>query len=157
MGNFEGQVAVVTGGASGIGRATVERLLAEGANVTALDREEHTPAGDGVLASVADITDQKAVDDAVAATIARWGRIDVLVNAAGIGAVGTVLDNDDAEWLRVLDVNVLGTVRVIRSVLPHLIAAGSGAVVTGRGALRRHPRRAGSPLLQRVGRRHVGG
>lgn len=132
MGNFEGQVAIVTGGASGIGRATVERLLAEGAQVTALDREEHTPpegSSGRVASAVADITDQQAVDAAVAATMERWGRIDVLVNAAGIGAVGTVLDNDDAEWLRVMDVNVLGTVRVIRSVLPHLIAVGSGAVV----------------------------
>lgn len=132
METFEGQVAVVTGGASGIGRATVERLMSEGARVTALDREEHAPPEDAsgrVVAAVADITDQQAVDDAVATTMERWGRIDVLVNAAGIGAVGTVLDNDDDEWSRVMDVNVLGTVRVIRSVLPHMIAAGSGSVV----------------------------
>lgn len=131
MGTFTGLVAVVTGGASGIGRATVERLLADGAQVSVLDRQEYA-AGDAtsdVISTVADITDQGSVDAAVAATIGRWGRIDVLVNAAGIGAVGTVLDNDDAEWARVLDVNVIGTVRVIRAVLPHLVASGAGAVV----------------------------
>lgn len=131
MGIFTGLVAVVTGGASGIGRATVERLLADGAQVSVLDRQEYA-AGDAtsdVISTVADISDQRSVDAAVAATIERWGRIDVLVNAAGIGAVGTVLDNDDAEWARVLDVNVIGTVRVIRAVLPHLVASGAGAVV----------------------------
>lgn len=132
MGTFSGKVAVVTGGASGIGRATVERLLLEGANVAVFDRDELTPidgAGDSVFGALVDVTDQAAIDAAVAQTLARWGHIDILVNGAGVGAAGTVLQNEDAEWQRVLDINVMGTVRVTRAVLPQLIAAGSGAIV----------------------------
>jgi len=142
MGKFTGKVAVVTGGASGIGRATVERLVSEGASVAVFDRDEFTPiaeAPDAVVSHRVDVTDQGAIDAAVAATLQKWGRIDVLVNGAGIGAAGNVLANDDAEWHRVLDINVLGTVRVTRAVLPHLIQAqpsvvvnvGSAVAVTG--------------------------
>lgn len=132
MGNFTGKVAVVTGGASGIGRATVERLLSEGARVAVFDRDELAPiegAGDTVFGARVDVTDQTAIDAAVAETLQRWGRIDVLVNGAGVGAAGTVLENDDAEWQRVYDINVMGTVRVTRAVLPYLKDARPAAVV----------------------------
>lgn len=142
MGKFSGKVAVVTGGASGIGRATVERLVDDGAFVAVFDRDDFTPipdAPDAVASHRVDVTDQAAIDAAVAATLERWGRIDILVNGAGIGAAGTVLQNDDSEWQRVLDINVMGTVRVTRAVLPHLIEAqpavvvnvGSAVAVTG--------------------------
>ncbi len=130
MSTFSGKVAVITGGASGIGYATAQRLAAEGAMVAIFDRDEPVPfAADQVLYAHVDITDRALIDAAVAQVIARWGRIDILVNAAGVGAAGTVLDNDEAEWLKVYDINVMGTVRVLQAVLPHLIAAQPAAVV----------------------------
>ena len=135
MSAFSGKVAVITGGASGIGYATARRLVAEGAQVAIFDRTEPEPiesAPDGedrVLHAHVDITDRALIDAAVAQVIARWGRIDILVNAAGVGAAGTVLDNDESEWRRVYDINVMGTVRVIQAVLPHLIEAQPAAVV----------------------------
>ncbi|MGV8845769.1 SDR family NAD(P)-dependent oxidoreductase [Tessaracoccus sp.] len=130
---FTGKVAIVTGGASGIGRATVERLLRDGARVAVFDRDELMPisgvSDDTLMSVLVDITDQVAIDDAIVETLARWEKIDVLVNGAGVGAVGTVMDNDDAEWQRVYDINVMGTVRVIRATLPHLMDARPAAVV----------------------------
>jgi len=132
MGDFSEKVAVVVGGASGIGWATVEQLLQEGARVAIFDRDD--PQGldrvsDRVLSAKVELQDQSTIDAAVSATISRWQRIDVLVNSAGIGAAGTLQENDDAEWHRVLDINLLGTVRMIRTVLPHLIAARPSSVV----------------------------
>ena len=125
---FEGMVALVTGGASGIGRATVSALTHRGAAVAALDL--HRPqGGDQALAVTADVTDDGAVVRAVAEVVARLGRLDVLVNDAGIGAVGTVADNDDEEWHRVFDVNVVGMVRVSRAALPHLRRSTAAAIV----------------------------
>jgi len=127
-GELDGVRAVVTGGASGIGAAIVTAMLARGARVTSVDR---TTAGvpDGAHAEVADVTDDDAVRAAVEGAAAVLGGIDVVVNNAGIGAQGTVADNDDAEWLRVLDVNVLGIVRVTRAALPYLRASDHAAVV----------------------------
>lgn len=125
---LDGIRAIVTGGASGIGAAVVTAMLARGARVVALDRTtDGVPAGAG--AESADVTDDAAVRRAVEAAAAAMGGIDVVVNNAGIGAQGTVADNDDAEWLRVLDVNVLGIVRVTRAALPHLQASAHAAVV----------------------------
>jgi len=125
---YAGIRAVVTGGASGIGAAVVSAMLARGAQVVALDRTtDGVPQGAG--AQVADVTDDAAVRRAVEAAAEAMGGIDVVVNNAGIGAQGTVADNDDAEWLRVLDVNVLGIVRVTRAALPHLRASEHAAVV----------------------------
>lgn len=118
MSDFDGLVAVVTGGASGIGAATVKLLESRGATVASLD-----------LATGCDVGDAASVDAAVAAVIERHGRLDVLVNNAGVGATGDVSANDDDEWLRVLNVNVLGIVRVSRAALPHLRRSPSAAVV----------------------------
>ncbi|GAB1818772.1 SDR family NAD(P)-dependent oxidoreductase [Herbidospora sp. RD11066] len=120
-GEFGGLVAVVTGGASGIGRAVTEELTSRGAQVAVLD-----VTGTDFLC---DVTDDAAVRRAVEAVAGRYGRIDVVVNNAGIGAQGTVADNDDAEWLRVLDLNVLGIVRVSRAALPHLWKSPHAAIV----------------------------
>jgi 2-keto-3-deoxy-L-fuconate dehydrogenase len=126
---FEDKVAVVTGGASGIGQATVLRLLSEGARVAIIDRDPvDTESADCVSVRV-DVTDPSAVADAIDGVVALWGRLDILINCAGIGAAGTIVENDDDEWLRVFDINVMGTVRVIRSALPHLIASRPSSVV----------------------------
>ena len=128
MTEFDGLVAVVTGGASGIGAATARLLQERGARVAVLDRGTDG-APDGVLALRCDVTDAAAVDAAVATVVERLGGLDVLVNNAGIGATGHVGENDDAEWARVLDVNVTGMARVARAALPHLRRSAHAAVV----------------------------
>jgi 2-keto-3-deoxy-L-fuconate dehydrogenase len=127
-GDFDGLVAVVTGGGSGIGLATARLLAARGARVAVLDLDPAAAAA-GAEPLVADVTDDASVRAAVAAAADRLGGIDVLVNNAGVGAVGTVEDNPDEEWRRVLEVNLLGVVRTTRAALPHLRRSGSAAIV----------------------------
>lgn len=127
-GEFAGLVAIVTGGASGIGRAAAQVLLERGARVGSLDLPGATPP-DGVAAFASDVTDATSVDAAVARSAEHFGGIDVVINNAGIGAAGTVEDNDDAEWHRVLDLNVVGMARVSRAVLPHLRRSSHAAIV----------------------------
>ena len=115
---FGGLAALVTGGASGIGQATARLLAARGARVAVLDRVKAEPRD--VYPVVADVTDDAAVRAAVADAGQALGGLDILVNNAGTGAAGTVEDNDDDEWHRVLDVNVLGIVRTTRAALPLL-------------------------------------
>ncbi|MEU6657477.1 SDR family oxidoreductase [Streptomyces sp. NPDC046821] len=128
MQDFAGLKALVTGGASGIGRATAELLAARGASVAVLDLDPSS-VDKPLRGYKADVTDDASVRAAVAAATADLGGLDVLVNNAGIGAQGTVEDNDDAQWHHVLDVNVLGIVRTTRAALPHLRASGLAAVV----------------------------
>ncbi|WP_053848347.1 SDR family NAD(P)-dependent oxidoreductase [Streptomyces sp. NRRL B-24085] len=128
MSDFEGLRALVTGGASGIGRATAELLTVRGARVAVLDLDPSS-VEEPLLAYRADVTDDASVRTAVAAAAADLGGLDVLVNNAGIGAQGTVADNDDEEWHRVLDVNVVGMVRVARAALPHLRESAHAAIV----------------------------
>jgi NAD(P)-dependent dehydrogenase (short-subunit alcohol dehydrogenase family) len=128
QGTFAGLVAAVTGGASGIGAAVVRRLQEDGAQVAALDLDV-SGVPEGVLAVRTDVTDDASVRSAVEHVLAEWQRLDVLVNNAGIGAQGTVADNDDDEWHRVLDVNVLGIVRTTRAALPALRRSPAAAVV----------------------------
>lgn len=128
MSDFEGLKALVTGGASGIGRATAELLASRGAQVAVLDLD---PASveKPLLGYQADVTDDDSVRRAVAAAVADLGGLDVLINNAGIGAQGTVEDNDDEVWHRVLDVNVVGMVRTARVALPHLRKSSHAAIV----------------------------
>ncbi|MFI5960713.1 SDR family NAD(P)-dependent oxidoreductase [Streptomyces asoensis] len=128
MSDFEGLRALVTGGASGIGRATAELLAERGARVAVLDLDP-SGVGEPLLGLRADVTDDASVRAAVEAAVAALGGLDVLVNNAGIGAQGTVEDNDDAEWHRVFDVNVVGMVRTARAALPHLRRSPHAAVV----------------------------
>jgi 2-keto-3-deoxy-L-fuconate dehydrogenase len=130
---FAGLTALVTGGASGIGLATARLLTVRGARVAVLDRAEPRDAA-GLLAVRADVTDDAGVRAAVAEVGNAFGGVlDVLVNNAGIGAAGTIADNDDDEWRRVFDVNVFGIARVTRAALPLLRAAvaehGTAAIV----------------------------
>src|SRR5215207_207003 len=128
MTDFQGIVAVVTGGSSGIGAATARLLRERGAGVAVLERStDGVP--DGALALRCDITDTPAVDAAVVEVVERLGCLDVLVNNAGIGAVGDISQNDDTEWARVLNINVMGIARVTRAALPRLRASDHAAVV----------------------------
>jgi NAD(P)-dependent dehydrogenase (short-subunit alcohol dehydrogenase family) len=127
MGSFDGLRALVTGGASGIGLATARQLLAEGARVAVLDVNE-TPV-EGCVVLRADLRDRSSVREAARTALTALGGLDVLVNNAGIGAQGGVEDNPDDEWHRVLDVNLLGLVRVTRAVLPALRASEHAVIV----------------------------
>jgi 2-keto-3-deoxy-L-fuconate dehydrogenase len=129
MTDFTGLVAVVTGGASGIGAATAELLTQRGAAVAVLDRDPSKLTGEPALALHCDVSDTPAVEQAVSTVAGRLGGIDIVVNNAGIGAVGDVTANDDAEWHRVLDVNVVGIARVSRAALPHLRRSEHAAIV----------------------------
>lgn len=125
--DFEGMTALVTGGGSGIGAATAALLLARGAKVAVLDRDP-SGAPAGTIQVKGDVTSDAAVRAAVAEAVGELGgTLHTLVGNAGIGAVGTVEDNDDAEWSRVLDVNVLGLVRTARAALPALRRAAADA------------------------------
>jgi len=130
---FAGRTALVTGGSSGIGLATARLLAARGARVAVLDLAKPKDAGD-LLPFIADVTDDAGVRAAVdEAGAAFGGALDILVANAGIGAAGTVEDNDDDEWRRVFDVNVFGIARTVRAALPLLREAaarrGGAAIV----------------------------
>ncbi|MGW7574741.1 SDR family NAD(P)-dependent oxidoreductase [Streptomyces sp. NPDC054765] len=125
--DFAGMAALVTGGGSGIGAATAALLLARGAKVAVLDRDP-SGAPAGAIRVTADVTTDAAVHAAVGEAVGELGgALHTLVGNAGIGAVGTVEDNDDAEWRHVLDVNVLGLVRTARAALPALRRTAAGA------------------------------
>ncbi|RMB80755.1 SDR family NAD(P)-dependent oxidoreductase [Streptomyces shenzhenensis] len=123
-----GLTALVTGGASGIGLATAELLSEYGADVAVLDLDPAAVRAP-LRGFTADVTDDDSVRSAVEETARQLGGIDILVNNAGTGAAGTVADNPDEEWARVLDVNVLGIVRVTRAALPYLRRSAHAAVV----------------------------
>ncbi|MEH3033705.1 MAG: SDR family NAD(P)-dependent oxidoreductase [Aeromicrobium erythreum] len=125
--DFADQVALVTGGASGIGRATATMLRARGAHVVVLDRQ---PSPDGHESLMLDVTDRAAVDRAIAAVDERHARVDVLVNSAGITGPSMPLWEIDPDfWHRIYDVHVHGTYYVLRAVMPLMIARGSGRIV----------------------------
>ena len=126
--DMTGLVAVVTGGASGIGAAICARLQESGAAVAVLDLNP-AELPDGQLGLVCDISSDASVRAAIETVRATFGRLDVVINNAGAGALGTIEDNDDAEWHRVWDINVVGMVRVTRAALPLLRASPSAAVV----------------------------
>ncbi len=122
-------VAIVTGGASGIGHAVALALAADGMRVAALDLQ--TEGVEPPLTAVrCDVSDDASVRAAVTEVVDRFGRLDVVIANAGIAAAGTVADNGDDEWHRVLDVNIVGVVRVVRAALPHLVRSPVASVVT---------------------------
>lgn len=125
-GAFDGLTAIVTGGASGIGAAVVARLCADGARVAIFDRDVSDDLEDAYRV---DVTDDATIRTGVDAVARDLGGIDIVVNNAGIGAQGTIEENDDDEWHRVFDVNVVGAVRVARAALPHLRQSQAAAIV----------------------------
>ena len=134
MGLLDGCRAIVTGGASGIGEATCRRFLEEGASVAVLDIDEARTGAVaealGATAVVADVADPVAMTAAVAVAADALGGLTCLVNNAGTGNVLPLVDYPDAEWDRLLDVNLRGTFHGLRAALPVLKqAGGSGCVV----------------------------
>ncbi|GAA1874406.1 SDR family NAD(P)-dependent oxidoreductase [Asanoa iriomotensis] len=135
MRRFDGRVALVTGAAHGIGRATAERLASEGAVVALADRDADAVAaaaaelGGHALPLVCDVTERATVDAAVAAVVARHGRLDVLVNNVGI-SLGTPFEEiDEAAWRGEAGPTLLGAVTCVQAALPHLLAAPAGGSV----------------------------
>lgn len=127
----DGRVAVVTGGASGIGRATVQRLLSDGFRVAVFDPA--APPDPALLAVSVDVSDAEQVDRAVAAVLAEHERIDVLVNNAGISGSAeatTCSVTPVQEWDRVFAVNVRGPFLCTRAILPVMERQGAGHVIT---------------------------
>ena len=134
---FKGKVAIVTGGAGSIGRATVQRLAQEGARVLIGDL---SPQGEQVMASLAapgfelayrhvDVSDDAQVAAMVQDAVQRWGRLDVMVANAGIAGIGTADALDLASWERVIAVNLRSIMLCTRHSVPALRAAGGGAIV----------------------------
>ncbi|TBN57679.1 SDR family oxidoreductase [Glaciihabitans arcticus] len=127
-GDFDGLVAVVTGGAAGIGAAVVTRLLEGGARVAILDLNIDG-ANPSALAVKADVSDLASVTAAIESVASELGGIDIVVNNAGIGAQGSVETVDEAEWARVFSINVTGMARVASAALPYLRASSNAAIV----------------------------
>jgi 3-oxoacyl-[acyl-carrier protein] reductase len=141
-----GKVVVVTAAAgTGIGSAVARRCLAEGAQVVISDRHERRLAaardelarahGDRVWSQACDVTDETQVGALVAAAVSRFGRIDVLVNNAGLGGTSSVLDMTDEQWLAVLDATLTGTFRCTRAVLRQMVAQGHGGAVVNNASV----------------------
>ena len=132
---LEGKIAIVTGAGRGIGAAIALAFIREGASVIIAERDEITgPAmaqalGERAQFIATDVTDQRSVDETIAQTRARHGRIDVLVNNAGINVFHEPLETTDAEWARCMAVDLEGVWRMCRAVLPTMLEAGQGSIV----------------------------
>jgi NAD(P)-dependent dehydrogenase (short-subunit alcohol dehydrogenase family) len=134
MGLLEGRTAVVTGGGSGIGRATCRRMAQEGARVAVLDVDgdsaEAVAAEIGGLAFGVDVGDPEAVRAAVDSAASALGGLSILYNNAGTSTFNRLHEMDPVEWDRVLRVNLTGVWAGMRAAAPHLLAGGGGAIVS---------------------------
>lgn len=127
---YEGKIAIVTGGANGLGRGMVERLVEEGAKVAVFDIETDTMAEvfagkeEDIYCITCDVADYKAVNESVAKVVEKWGQIDVLFNNAGIIGRVDILNDTEENWRRVVDVNLNGVFFVAQAVLKHMVEKG---------------------------------
>ncbi|WP_274631118.1 SDR family NAD(P)-dependent oxidoreductase [Arvimicrobium flavum] len=139
MPDLSGKVVVVTGAARGIGAAASQELARQGARVVVTARsldaakalaDDIVASGGEALALACDVADASSVDAMVAATRAKFGRIDALVNNAGvIDPVGRIVDTDPAAWMRAVEINLVGSYLAARAVIPAMIEAGGGTIV----------------------------
>lgn len=173
--HLDGKVILITGGTDGLGAALAGRLAEEGARVAVCGRDPGRlaateqrlrQAGGDVIAVQADVTDPPAVERFVGAAAQRWGRIDGLVNNAGKSATGRVDQVSDDEWAGDLSLKVLAAARCTRLAVPHLTAAGGGAIVNvlntgskapGAGSLPTAASRAAGLALTKAASRDLGG
>lgn len=138
MARLAGKVAVITGGASGIGAASARLFAAEGASVGIVDLDEDAiatvvgeieAAGGAALGRVADVSRSDDVRDAIDAVAGRFGRLDVLFANAGVSGRGTVVEITEEEFRRTLEVNLFGAFHAARHAIPHMVASGGGSIV----------------------------
>jgi 3-oxoacyl-[acyl-carrier protein] reductase len=142
-----GKVVVITAAAgAGIGSAAARRCLEEGAQVVISDQHaarlaairDELAAAHGearVLATACDVTEEEQVLSLIAGAVARYGRIDVMVNNAGLGGTASVLEMTDEQWLRVLDITLNGTFRCTRAALRQMVAQGHGGAVVNNASV----------------------
>jgi NAD(P)-dependent dehydrogenase (short-subunit alcohol dehydrogenase family) len=137
-GRLEGRVALVTGAASGLGRAAAERFVREGASVAFADRDKDgaraaadsaSPTGARVLALHVDVADLSSAQGAVTAAEQQLGPVDVLLHCAGIAGDGSAATLDSETWQRVITVNLTGTWHMARAVLPGMLQRGRGSII----------------------------
>ena len=135
MGRLDNKIAIVTGAGQGIGRAIAHKLAAEGATVIVTDLNEATAKdtaaaiGSGAIGLRTDVTDRDSVNATVDQVMARFGRIDVLVNNAGWDKGERFLDSEPETWDRVMQINLYGVFNTLKKVLPIMALQGGGRVV----------------------------
>jgi NAD(P)-dependent dehydrogenase (short-subunit alcohol dehydrogenase family) len=137
MNRLKDKVAIITGGGAGIGKATCELFAEEGAKVVVAERHADTgqatadginKAGGQALFVQTEVTDESSIQNMVAETVRRFGRINILVNNAGVFVLKGI-DATPEEWRQVLDINVMGTALVAKQVVPEMRKVGGGAIV----------------------------
>lgn len=136
--SLQGKVALITGGARGIGKATAVALAKEGVNLGLIARSEQglqelatqlEGLGVKVAYAMADVSSQEQVEVAVTLLNKELGTADILINNAGIATFGSVLDMEPEEWKKIIDVNLMGTYYVTRAVLPHMLDKDTGDII----------------------------
>ena len=138
MGRLDGKVAIVTGSAMGIGKSTAQALARHGAKVTVSDvddargeetAEEIRAAGGEALYQHADVGSSADMERLIAVTVERYGKLNVMVNNAGVAIPGTVTDISEENWNRLINIHLNGTWRGMRFAIPHMIKVGGGSII----------------------------
>ncbi|MCF8120754.1 MAG: SDR family oxidoreductase [Deltaproteobacteria bacterium] len=134
--NLKGKTALITGGGTGIGAAIAKRFIQDGARICitgrrqeVLDQVAESLPADSVTTCAGDVSKVEDVDRMVEAALKLEGRLDVLVNNAGIDPGGTVTDVELDTWQKVIDINLTGSFLTMRAAIPHMIEAGSGSII----------------------------
>ncbi len=130
MSSLEGRVALITGAGRGIGAATAHALAKEGVRLALASRRGEDPGVAGALVRACDVRDLESVGQMVDATVERFGRLDILVGNAGVGAYGPFLDLPLDHLAEMIDVNVKGLIYSVRAALPHLLKSDAADIVT---------------------------